>query len=56
MQLSFGNFMLADKLFAKALRSLKTCVLVNNTYVKIILIIGITVTLDERFPVTSYHF
>ena len=42
VQLSFGNFMLADKFFAKALRSLKTCVLVNNTYVKIILIIGIT--------------
>ena len=26
----FDNFTLANKLFAKALRSLKTCVLVNN--------------------------
>ena len=26
----FNNFVLADELFAKALRSLETCVLVNN--------------------------
>ena len=31
----FDNFILAEKLFAKALRSFETCVLVNNNFCEI---------------------
>ena len=30
MRLNFDNFILAERLFAKALQSLETCVLVNS--------------------------
>ena len=58
MQLSFDNFILADELFAKALRSLETCVLVNN-YLrgKLFSSLESPTTFDEIFfNVTSVPF
>ena len=53
----FDNFILADKLFAKALHSLKACVTVdNNLSKKLILSLKSPVTFDERFNVTSVKF
>ena len=49
--------MLADKLFAKAFRSLKTCVLVNNNLCgKIFSTLELPTAFDERFKVTSVPF
>ena len=45
--------MLIVELFAEALRSLKTCVLVNNNlYGKLISLLKSPITFDERFKVT----
>ena len=45
--------MLAHELFAKALRSLRTCVLVNiNLCVELVLLLELYITFDERFKVT----
>ena len=49
----FDYFILADKLFAKALRSFKTCVLVNNNLCrKLCPSLALTIIFDERFKVT----
>ena len=46
--------LLADKLFAKPLRSLKTCVLVNNNLCrKLVPTLALPITFDQRFKVTS---
>ena len=48
---------LADKLFAKVLRSLQTCALVNNSLlVKLVSSSELPIMLDERFKVTSVPF
>ena len=53
----FGNFIFADKLFAKALRSLKTCVLVNNNICgKLVSSLELPITFEEKFKVTSAPF
>ena len=50
----FGNFVLADKLFAKALQSLETCVSVNNNLCgKLVSSLEFPITFDKRFKVTS---
>ena len=49
--------MLADKLFAKALRRLETCLSVNNNLCgKLISSLESPVTFDERFKATSVIF
>ena len=49
--------MLADKKFAKALRSLKNCVLVNNNLCgKLFSSLELLTTFDESFKVTSIPF
>ena len=49
----FDNFILADELFAKVLRSLETHVLVNNNlYGKLVSQLESPTTFDERFKVT----
>ena len=53
----FDNFILADELFPKALRSLKTCLLVsNNLWGKLYLLLDLRITFDKRFKVTSIPF
>ena len=53
----FDNFILTDALFAKALRSLKTCVLVNNNFCgKWVSSLKLPITFDERLKVTSVPF
>ena len=50
----FDNFILADELFAKALQSLKTCVLVNNNLCwKLFSSLESATKFDESFRVTS---
>ena len=50
----FDNFILADETFAKALRSFKTSVLVNNNLCgKIFSSLESSITFDESFKVTS---
>ena len=49
----FGNFTWADELFAKALWSLKTCVLVNNNLCgKLFSSLESRATFDESFKVS----
>ena len=49
----FDNFILADELFAKVLRSLETHVLINNNlYGKLVSSLESPTTFDERFKVT----
>ena len=53
----FDNVLLAVKSFAKALWSLKTCVLVNNNLSKkLFLSLESSTTFDESFKVTSVPF
>ena len=53
----FDNFILADELFAKALRNLETCVLVNNNSCgKLVSSLESPTTFDENFKVTSVPF
>ena len=53
----FENPILSDEPFAKALRILETCVLVNiNLCGKLVLSLESPTTLDERFKVTSVPF
>ena len=53
----FDNFILAKELFAKALRSLETCVLVNNNLCgKLFSLSESLTTFDERFKVTLVLF
>ena len=53
----FDNVLLAVKSFAKALWSLKTCVLVNNNLSKkLFLSFESSTTFDENFKVTSVPF
>ena len=47
----FDNFTLADELFSKTLRSLETCVLVNNN-----LCGSLFLSFDERFKFISVPF
>ena len=55
--LVFDNFILAYELFAKALRSFKTCVLVNNSICgKLFSSLESSTTFDESFKVTSVLF
>ena len=57
MKLCFDSFISADQIFAKALRSLETCVLVNNNLCrKLVSSLEFTIVLDERFKVTSVPF
>ena len=50
MKLIFDNFILADDTFAKALKSLKTCVLVNDSLCgKLVWSLELPITFDERF-------
>ena len=49
----FDDFLLADELFAKVLRSLETHVLINNNlYGKLVSSLESPTTFDERFKVT----
>ena len=49
----FDDFILAEQLFAKALRSLETCVLVNNNlWGKLLSSLESSILFDERFKVT----
>ena len=49
--------MLADELFAKALQSIETCVLVNNNRCAILVSsFELPITFDIRFKVTSVPF
>ena len=53
----FENFVLADDLFAKDLRSLDNRVSVNNNlYRKLVSSLESPITLDKRFKVTSVQF
>ena len=53
----FGNFILAEYLFAKGLWSLETCVLViNNLCGKLFSSLESPTTFDETFRVTSVPF
>ena len=57
MQLSFDNLILADEPFAKALRSLETCVVVNNNLCgKLVSSLESLTTFEEIFKVTSVPF
>ena len=57
MQLRFWSFVLVRELFAKALQSLETCVLVkNNLWRKLFSSLESPTTLDEIFKVTSVSF
>ena len=50
----FGTYILVDELFAKALWSFETCLLVNiNLCGKLVSSLEIPTTFDERFKVTS---
>ena len=53
----FGNCILVDKLLPRALRSLETCVLVNNNLCgKLYSSLELPITFVERFKVTSVPF
>ena len=53
----FDNFISADGLFAKVLPSLETCVLINkNLCGKLVSLIKLSTTFDERFKITSTLF
>ena len=53
----FDNFILADELFTKALQSPKTFVSVNNNFRgKLVLLLELPVTFDERFIANSVPF
>ena len=53
----FESFTLAEELFAKALPSLETCVLVNNDlWKKLFLSLESRTTFDEKFKVTVVPF
>ena len=53
----FDNYILADEPFTKALRSFKTIALVNNSLCgKLISLLELPITFDERFKVTSVSF
>ena len=53
----FENFILADETFKKALRSLETCVLVNNSlFEKLFSSLESLIIFDERFKVTLVPF
>ena len=53
----FDNFILAEKLFAKALRSFESCLLVNyNLCGKLFSSLESPTTFDEIFKVTSVPF
>ena len=53
----FDNFKLAEELFAKALRSFETCVLVkNNLCRKLFSSLELPTTFHESFKVTSVPF
>ena len=53
----FDIFILADELFAKTLRSLKACVLVNNNSCgKLVSSLEWPVTFDERFKLSWVQF
>ena len=53
----FDKFILLDELFAKYLRSFETCVLVNNNlYEKLVSLLELQITFDERFKITSVRF
>ena len=55
--MSFWWFYLDDQLFAKALRTLETCVLVNNALCgKLVSSLELTITFDKRFKVTPAPF
>ena len=55
--MNFDNFILAEELFVKALRRLKTCVLVNNKLrEKLYSTLELPDKFDERFKVTSVPF
>ena len=57
MQLSFYNFTFAEELFAKALQSFETCVLVNrNLCRKLLSLLVSPTTFAESFKVNSVHF
>ena len=57
MQWSFDSFILADELFAKALRSFESFVLVNkNLCGKLFSLLESPTTFDEIFNVTSVTF
>ena len=57
MQLSFDNFILADKPFMKALQSLEICPLNNNNLCgKLVPSLELRTIFDERFKVTSVPF
>ena len=51
---AFEKFILADELFAKAIRIFKTCVSVNkNLCGELVSLLELPIKYDERFPVTS---
>ena len=53
----FENFILAHEPFAKSLRSLKTCVVVNNSLCgKLAFSLKQPIAFDERFKVISVPF
>ena len=53
----FDNFTLAEELFAKVLKSLKTCVLVNNNLCgKLFSSLESRATVDESFKIISVPF
>ena len=53
----FNNFVLAYKLFLKALRSLETCLSVDNDlYGKVVSSLEPPISFHERFKVASVRF
>ena len=51
---TFGNFILADELLARALQSLGTCVLANNNLSgKLVSPLELPITFDENIKATS---
>ena len=53
----FDNFILVEELFAKALRSFETCVLVNNSlFGKLFSLLESPIIFAERLKVTSVPF
>ena len=57
MRICLDNFIVADELFAKALRSLGTCLLVNNNLRgKTFSTLESPATFDESFKVISVPF
>ena len=53
----FDNFILADELYAKTLRTHKTCLSVNNNLCrKLVLSLELPITFYERSKITSVPF